>query len=234
MVRTTVRTTTTDTDGVIGEGARRSGGRPTARAAAALETTILDHATAAFLADGYAATTIEAIARACGVAKRTIYARWDGKPALFRAALERLIAKWMSTAGEWGDAGTIEATLKAAAEDILTVALIPEAIALHRLIIAECGRFPELPVLVHQAGGSEGTRRIATLLHNAIARGDLAPHDTAFAAEQFMNMLLASPQRRALGLGRPFGPDEARVWRDNVVALFLYGTGYLRLQRAEE
>ena len=67
---------------------RRSGGRPTAQAAALLETTILDAATEAFLADGYAATTIEAIARTCGVAKRTIYARWSGKPALFRAVLD--------------------------------------------------------------------------------------------------------------------------------------------------
>jgi AcrR family transcriptional regulator len=183
---------------VIGQAVRRSGGRPTAQAAALLETTILDHATAAFLADGYAATTIEAIARTCGVAKRTIYARWDGKPALFRAVLERLIARWMSTAGKWTDAETLEATLKAAADDILAVALTPEAIALHRLIIAECGRFPELPVMLQQAGATRGAMRIATLLGRAIARGDLPPHDTAFAAEQFMNMLLAGPQRRAL------------------------------------
>ena len=57
-------------------GARRPGGRPTAEAAALLDATILDAAITGFLADGYAATTIEAIARACGVAKRTIYARW--------------------------------------------------------------------------------------------------------------------------------------------------------------
>jgi Bacterial regulatory proteins, tetR family len=47
---------------------------------AAQEITILDAATSAFLADGYAATTIEAIAQTCRIAKRTIYARWSGKP----------------------------------------------------------------------------------------------------------------------------------------------------------
>nr|WP_294512777.1 TetR/AcrR family transcriptional regulator [uncultured Rhodopila sp.] len=208
---------------MIGQAVRRSGGRPTATAAAALETAILDRATAAFLADGYAATTIEAIARTCSVAKRTIYARWNGKPALFRAVLEGLIAKWMSGAGDWADGDTPEAALKAAADDILSVALTPEAIALHRLIIAESGRFPELPLILHQTGAGQGTTRIAALLDRAIARGALPPQDTAFAAEQFLNLLLTGPQRRALGLGSPLDSDQIRNWRDKAVALFLSG-----------
>jgi AcrR family transcriptional regulator len=213
---------------------RRSGGRPTAQAAAALETTILDQATAAFLADGYAATTIEAIARSCAVAKRTIYARWAGKPALFRAVLERLIARWMSSAGGWADGDTLEATLRAAADDILAVALTPEAIALHRLVIAESGRFPELPLLLHQSGASEGTARVAALLDNAIASGDLPMVNTRFAAEQFLNLVLSGPQRRALGLGQKLDPHQLQMWRDDAVTLFLSGVGRLRLLRAAE
>src|SRR3954470_2227432 len=116
---------------------RRTGGRPTAQAAVRLETTILDQATKAFLAQGYAATTIEAIARSCGVAKRTIYARWSGKPALFKAVLERLMARWLSVAGDWGEANELEIALDDAAERILAIALTPEAVALNRLLVAE-------------------------------------------------------------------------------------------------
>ncbi len=219
---------------MIDQAAPRSGGRPTAQAAAALETTILQHATAAFLADGYAATTIEAIARACSVAKRTIYARWDGKPDLFRTVLEGLIAKWMSSAGGWADGESLEATLKAAADDVLSIALTPEAIALHRLIIAESGRFPELPRILHQAGATQGTARIAALLDRAIARGDLPPQDTTFAAEQFLNLLLTGPQRRSLGLGPALDNDQLRLWRDNAVTIFLSGIRSLRLRRSAE
>jgi AcrR family transcriptional regulator len=222
------------TDGVITQSAPRTGGRPTAQAAAALETAILDQATAAFLAEGYAATTIEAIARACRVAKRTIYARWNGKPELFRAVLERLIAKWTSTSGDWADGDSLEASLRVAADDILAVALTSEAIALHRLIIAECGRFPELPRMMHQAGAGEGTARIAALLDRAVARGELPPQDTAFAAEQFLIMLLTGPQRRALGLGRPFDETRLQRWRDDAIALFIRGAGTLRLLRTAE
>ncbi len=204
-------------------GARRSGGRPTAQAAALLETTILAAATTAFLADGYAATTIEAIARACGVAKRTIYARWSGKPALFRAVVGQLMGRWLSDAGDWEEVDDLETALNDAATRVLTIALTPEAIALNRLLIAESARFPELPEMMHQAGAAEGTARIAALLDRAIAQGRLPPRDTAFAAEQFLHLILAGPQRRALGLGPRLDDAQTERWRKASVVLFLTG-----------
>jgi TetR/AcrR family transcriptional repressor of mexJK operon len=188
-----------------------------------LETTILDAATSAFLADGYAATTIEAIARTCRVAKRTIYARWSGKPALFRAVLERLMARWLSNAGDWAEAESLEAALDGVAARILAVALTPEAVALNRLLIAESVRFPELPLMMQQAGAGEGTTRIAALLDTAVAQGTLPKQDTLFAAEQFLHLVLAGPQRRALGLGPPLDEQQTKLWRTAAVALFLSG-----------
>ena len=206
-----------------GATARRSGGRPTASAAAQIEAIILDAATIAFLADGYAATTIEAIARSCGVAKRTIYARWAGKPALFRAVLERLMARWLSIAGDWGEVEELESALDVAAERILSVALTPEAVALNRLLIAESVRFPELPLMMHQAGAGQGTARIAALLDRAVVKGKLPPLDTGFAAEQLLHMLVAGPQKRALGLGQKLDEQQLEEWRKASIALFLAG-----------
>jgi len=219
---------------VSGAAIRRSGGRPTAKAAAKLEIAILDAATAAFLADGYAATSIEAIARTCRVAKRTIYARWSGKPTLFRAVLEQLMARWLFTAGDWAEAGSLEAALDRAAIDILAVALTPEAIALNRLLIAESARFPELPLMLRQAGAGEGTSRIAALLDAAVARGALPTQDTMFAAEQFLPLVLAGPQRRALGLASPLDEEQTQLWRKAAVALFLSGVTSARLRRIQD
>jgi TetR/AcrR family transcriptional repressor of mexJK operon len=190
-----------------------------------LEATILQAATVRFLEDGYAATTIEAIARRCSVAKRTIYARWSGKPALFRAVLERLMAKWLSDAGDWAAADDLKTALNDAAARILAVALTPEAVALNRLLIAESARFPELPVMLRQAGAASGTTRIAALLDRAIAQGTLPPQNTAFAAEQFFHLVLAGPQRRALGLGAKLDEQEIEAWRRASVALFIRGIG---------
>jgi TetR/AcrR family transcriptional repressor of mexJK operon len=208
---------------VSGSVTRRTGGRPTTQAAALLETTILTAATTAFLADGYAATTIEAIARACGVAKRTIYARWSGKAALFRAVLGQLMAKWLSDAGTWDDTDDLETALNHAAASILAIALTPDAIALNRLLIAESARFPELPEMMHHAGAFEGTTRIAAMLDRAVARGTLPLQDTRFAAEQFLHLVLTGPQQRALGLGPRLDAPQTEAWRKASVALFLSG-----------
>jgi AcrR family transcriptional regulator len=215
--------------------AKHTGGRPTADAALRLDETILDAATAAFLRDGYAVTSIEAIARACRTAKRTIYARWPGKPALFRASVERLIARWMTSTDAWQIGEDLESALRRAATHILSVALTPEAIALHRLLIAETIRFPELPILLREAGAQAGVTRLAALLGEAGARGMLPPIDAGRAAEQFMHLLLAGPQRRALGMGPPLDAQQIITWRDDAIRLFLHGVNSLRLpQPAKE
>ncbi|WP_428487643.1 TetR/AcrR family transcriptional regulator [Rhodopila sp.] len=203
--------------------APRSGGRPTAAAAALLETTILDHATVAFLRDGYAATSIEAIARDAHVAKRTIYTRWEGKPALFLAVARRLMTAWLSLTDTWPETDDLQAALHVAARSILDVGLTPEAIALHRMMIAEGDRFPELQVIMDQAGAQEGMRRIARILARGVAAGQLRPLDTAFAAEQFLHLILAGPQRRALGLRTPLDAQARDTWREAAVRLFLSG-----------
>jgi TetR/AcrR family transcriptional repressor of mexJK operon len=202
---------------------RGTGGRPTAAAAAQLEATILEYAIAAFLAEGYAATSIEAIAKACGVAKRTIYARWDGKPALFKASVAELLNRWAGHAGPFTDSNDIEACLRDAARRMLAVALTPEAVALHRLLVAESGRFPELPNMIREAGASMGQQRIVDILQRAVDAGALPAHDVGYAAEQFMHLVLTGPQMRALGLRSPFDAPQMAAWADRAVALFLHG-----------
>lgn len=202
---------------------RPTGGRPTAAAAIRLEAAILEEATAAFLRDGYAATSMESIAKACGVAKRTIYVRWNGKAALFRAVVENLMGRWLTSTGHWPSEGDLKTVLTYVADQIMGVALSPDAIALHRLLIAESGRFAELPRMLSHAGAGAGIARVAALLEAAADRGEMPHQDTILAAEQFMHLLLAGPQRRALGLGVSLAPEETKAWRDEAIRLFLRG-----------
>jgi AcrR family transcriptional regulator len=198
---------------------------------------ILAVATRAFLADGYAATSIETIAADAGVAKRTLYARWRDKPALFRAVLERLMARWLATpepatpAAPPADsqhaspdlANPLDGALMQTASRVLAVALQPDALALHRLMIAESGRFPELADMVRQSGATTGMARIADLLAAEMLAGRLAPLDPAVAAEQFLYMVLIGPQRRALGLAPALDAAGLAAWTSNAVTLFLNG-----------
>ncbi len=204
---------------------RGHGGRPSRLASAQLSDRILDVATALFLGDGFGATSIEAVARRAGISKRTFYHRFRGKEALFEAVVRRLIERWMPPF----DAAQLEApslaeTLRRLAEQILGAALTPEALALHRMAIAEATRFPGLARILHDLGASAGTDRIARHFEQRIAGGELGPIDPRFAAEQFIMMVVSGPRRRALGLGAPLGPAELRRWIDHTVTLFLDGS----------
>jgi AcrR family transcriptional regulator len=172
------------------------------------------------LRDGYGAASLEAVASVAGVSKRTLYARFAGKAALFQVVVARLVARWLPAfdAG-LGQAHGLEATLLAAARVMLATALAPEALALHRLIIAEIGRFPELAVVMREAGAGVGHERLAAAL------GQAGVADPVWAAEQFVTLVLAGPQRRGLGLGPALDATAQQDWAARSVALFLRGIG---------
>lgn len=203
---------------------RRRGGRPSRLESARLSDRILDVATALFLGDGFGTTSIEAVARRAGISKRTFYHRFRGKEVLFEAVVRRLVERWTPPF----DAALLEApslaeALRHAGETMLAVALTPEALALHRMVIAEAHRFPGLARILHELGAAAGIERIARHLEQRIAAGEIAAIDPRFAAEQFILMVVEAPRRRAVGLGTAFAPVALRRWVDDSVALFLNG-----------
>jgi len=204
--------------------APRRAGRPTRDAAARLGERIVAVATEHFLRDGFAATSIEAVAAACSISKRTFYHRFRDKPALFRAVVHGLIARWLPPfEAALETPGPLEATLLRTARQMLAAALSPEALALYRMMIAEAPRFPELASILNEQGGG-GIERIAGLLEAEARAGRIArATDVHFAAEQFLNMVLAPPRRRALGIGAAMNEAELTRWTERSVALFLDG-----------
>lgn len=74
-------------------------GRPSAARVAAIEDDILDAAHALFLELGYEAASMEGVAERAGISKGTLYARYTGKEALFRAAIRKRLDIWSAEAG---------------------------------------------------------------------------------------------------------------------------------------
>jgi TetR/AcrR family transcriptional regulator, mexJK operon transcriptional repressor len=200
----------------------RRGGRPTRSSAAELGERILAVATRLFLSDGFGATSIEAVAQACRISKRTFYHRFRDKPDLFRAVVRRLIADWAQPLeARMEAAGTLEEVLGAAARQMLKAALSPEALQLYRLLIAEAPRFPELARIIAESSAA-ANGRLAELFIEEHARGTFALEPRQ-AAEQFVNLVIAGPRRRALGLGPALGTAELEAWAVGAVRLFLDG-----------
>jgi AcrR family transcriptional regulator len=205
--------------------ARRRGGRPSRAAALELNERILDVATELFLAQGYGPTTIEALARRAGISKRTFYHRFADKGVLFGAVVHRII-EGIRPPPEVPllEGATLHDMLKRLAGLIMHAALSPPAIALHRLIMAESGRFPELARAVNAQGASqEAIALISALLAREIDNADFTAPAREFAALQFLQMVVVVPQRRALGYDKPMSGPELEAWADASVRLFLGG-----------
>ena len=73
---------------------RPGAGRPTREQAEARQAELLDRALDMFLDKGFELATIEAIAASVGMTKRTIYASYADKSALFKASVRRAIERY--------------------------------------------------------------------------------------------------------------------------------------------
>src|SRR5664279_1148842 len=122
----------------------RRGGRPSRAASEQLGERILDAATQMFLAQGFGATSIDALAQQLRMSKRTFYHRFPNKEALFAAVVHRIIQRLRPPPDiPLVEGADVETVLERLASMILNAAASPQAIALHRLIVAESTRFPE-------------------------------------------------------------------------------------------
>ncbi|MGH7051950.1 MAG: TetR/AcrR family transcriptional regulator [Acetobacteraceae bacterium] len=201
----------------------RHGGRPTREESERTEGRIVEIATGLFFHQGFAVTSMEQVAAAVRISKRTLYMRFRDKAALFRAVVDRQVSGWR---GSFEVAATVPETLpqalREAARGILRVALEPAALALHRMVVAEAERFPELAATL--AGTSAaGVEWLAALLASFPEGARLSPEDRLFAGEQFLLLVVSGPRRRALGLGRPLDEADLALWAERSVALFLNG-----------
>lgn len=195
-------------------------GRPSREDAEKIGEAILATATEMFLAQGYGATSIEAIAQRLGIAKRTFYSRFKDKAALFEAVVHHIVDRLKPPdMAHLFEGASLEEILLRVGELALQAAVSPTGLALQRLILAESSRFPELPAIA----SGEGTRGQAI---GAIARllaDRLPPEEARFAAEQFLQMVISLPQRSALGLGPKMSKEQHRLWVRRTVSLFLHG-----------
>jgi TetR/AcrR family transcriptional regulator, mexJK operon transcriptional repressor len=180
-----------------------------ADASARKRAAIVAAAQAVFLEVGYGAAGMDEIARRAGVAKQTIYNHFGGKDALFGEIITRLCDDLLRPLSRPElRAGAPEAALTALGREVMALMLQPSSLALHRLLVAEAPRFPELGRAAWRAGGERPVAALAGWLQEQTRQGALAVADAALAAEQFFGLLVGHIQIRAL-LGIETEPPQA-------------------------
>ena len=160
---------------------------------------ILAAAKRSFLGAGFGAVSMDAIAREAGVSKATVYAHFAGKEELFGAVIERECERYFArfSVSEL-DPCDVRASLMVLGRRFLELLLSPDALALHRIILAEVTRFPVLGEVFWRAGPERERAQIEAFLKRAIASGTLTPADTRLAAEQFVALIRGDVQLRHL------------------------------------
>jgi TetR/AcrR family transcriptional repressor of mexJK operon len=202
---------------------RGPGGRPTRREAERRHHNLLAAATRLFLEKGWDGASVDEIARASGVAKRFIYARYPDKAALFAGALERFIEEQVGILRIFEPPPEdVEDGLCGLGRRLLDLALRPEVIAFHRLFIAEAPRFPSLARLFVERNRHRPLSEIIRVLADYADRGVIEIGDPELLAEQFFILVAGASQRMALLAGREEPSQEDRRL-EAAVRLFLDG-----------
>lgn len=203
---------------------RPGAGRPTREQAEQRHLELLDQAFDIFLEKGFEQATMEMIAGAVGMTKRTVYARYEDKRALFRAAVQRAIDEYVVPVRALQAAETedLEETLRAIAWIRLENATSPRGLKLQRMIASESYRFPEIFSHMEERTGP-AVRYIADLLQRHAEAGGIAVDDPETAASAFLSMVVGGPARAILWGGPPTSHEAMDARLRFCVRLFLDG-----------
>src|SRR3984957_14201377 len=123
---------------------KNKGGRPLLEDVPRRNEHLLDIATEIFVRLGYNATTLDRIAAEAGVAKRTIYARYPDKQALFFAVMRRLSERRVFGNLWEEDELSLRDGMRRRALVMMNRALSDHELAIARLYMVELTHFPEL------------------------------------------------------------------------------------------
>jgi TetR/AcrR family transcriptional regulator, mexJK operon transcriptional repressor len=175
---------------------------------------ILRGAKAVFLSRGFAGANMDAVAAKAGVSKMTLYRHFSSKEALFAGVINQLCGEIVDLDLERVFEQAPKQALRAFAEKMIAIVFARETVELHRIVIAESRRFPELGRLFYDTGPANCVGALARYFRRH--RGDrrLNIVEPRRSAEEFLELLRGYAHLRLLlGLDkRPSARDiKARI-----------------------
>ena len=151
--------------------------------------TILQIAGDMFLAEGFAGTSMSAIAVRLGGSKGTLYNYFESKEELLEAFVrESCTSFWETVFSFAGDEVSVRELLTNVGEAFLRQ-LDTDVIRFVRVLIGEAARIPELTRVFWESGPEAKARLLAEKLEAAKARGEFDAADCQLAARQFIALI---------------------------------------------
>jgi AcrR family transcriptional regulator len=188
---------------------------------------LLDAATKLFLQKGFDATSMGEIAKQAHASTETFYRHFPTKEELFERVLLR------RTEFLKGELNSVllsqdapEKALAAFGELGLSLLLAPEALSLHRVLVMEKGRFPEVVASFHAQGPAKVQDALASYLAEQVKKGKLRRMNPDVAARQFFDLVIPEFHFGMELRSRP-APTKAKTQQrvKEAIDCFLHGYG---------
>lgn len=164
------------------------------------------------LQHGYAAMTMEAVARQAGVAKKTVYRFAPDREALFGLIMKNWTDTFLPAfTTEAANAEEVPAILEAILSTIAQRVLCEDAVGLFRLLVGDIPAREEILSIYDRNGVERSRALLADWLACHKARGLIDVADATMASDLILSMVIAEPLRRmALGLAAPVPATDIR------------------------
>jgi len=204
---------------------KRCRGRPQLRPDYETRRIIYEAARHEFAGNGFAATSIETVARRAGVSTKTLYRLIPNKAALFEGMVSDRIDRFVSEVNlRAADHADIEQALAAALVACAELALDEETIALQRMLLQEAGKFSDIAGMFYKNAIQRTVVALADWLRVQQKRGLIALDDLDEAAGMLLGMVASAPRRAAIFGGVPLpSRSQIKVRARACAALFLRG-----------
>lgn len=158
------------------------------RVAGEKRSSILAAATRLFSDDGYGGTSLARIAGDAGVSTATLFKQFPTKASLFQAIVEEFWGR-NSAPAPMPSSDEPRRGLAELGREYADLLLRPGMAGLHRMVIAEAPRFPELAQIQFDLGKEPFFERVYAYLSSANDRAVLHVPDVTSATTQFLGMI---------------------------------------------
>jgi AcrR family transcriptional regulator len=145
---------------------------------------VLAGAHAVFMAHGYEGANVDAIAKAAGVSKATLYSYYPDKRSLFAAVAQAACEEQTRRALSFADEdGPFAERLYKGCRSFMEFMFSPFGVQMYRTVVAESERFPEFGQRFWETGPGMAHREMVQMFRQAEADGYLQIDDYELAAE---------------------------------------------------